>query len=68
MGKNHTAESWFKVGNAAAIADILVAKGWARPCRLIVSATRGEGTNIEADDYDTWPERATALEKALLIK
>ena len=68
MGKNHTAESWFKVGNAAAIADILVAKGWARPCRLIVSATRGEGTNIEADDYNTWPERATALEKALLIK
>ena len=68
MGKNHTAESWFKVGNAAAITDILVAKGWARPCRLIVSATRGEGTNIEADDYDTWPERATALEKALLIK
>ena len=66
MGKNHTAESWFKVGNAAAIADILVAKGWARPCRLIVSATRGEGTNIEADYYNTWPERATALEKALL--
>ena len=66
MGKNHTAESWFKVGNAAAIADILVAKGWARPCRLIVSAIRGEGTNIEADDYDTWPERAAALEKALL--
>ena len=66
MGKNHTAESWFKVGNAAAIADILAAKGWAKPCRLIVSATRGEGTNIEADDYNTWPERATALEKALL--
>lgn len=66
MGKNHTAESWFKVGNAAAIADILIAKGWARPCRMVVSSTRGKGINIKADDYDTWPERAEALEKALM--
>jgi len=66
MGKNHTAESWFKVGNAAAIADILVAKGWAKPCRIQVANQPAEGTSIKADNYQTWPERAEALEKALL--
>ena len=66
MGKNHTAESWFKVGNAAAMVDVLVAKGWCRPCRIVVTHTSTSGICLEADDYNTWPKRTEALEKALL--
>ena len=66
IGRNHTAESWMKVGNAHAMVDILVAQGLCKPCRIVVTNIPAEGNCIKADDYATWPERIDALEKVLM--
>lgn len=68
-GKNDTAESWFKVGCADDIADILIAEGKIRPCSLVVTSVMPEsGKVLKADDFNTWQERSQALEKLLTGK
>lgn len=66
IGRNDTAESWMKVGNANAMADILIAQGQCKPCRIVVAKEAGNGICIHADNFDNWPQRIEALEKALL--
>lgn len=66
IGKNHTAESWMKVGNAHAMADILTAQGKCKPCRIAITHQPSQDRCIKADDYSTWPERIQALEQLLL--
>lgn len=70
-------ESWFKVGGADAMADLLTAEGKTKPCIITTSQLsflhRGFGPQpdikvhtLRADDYKTWAERRQALEKMLL--
>ena len=66
IGKNDTSESWMKTGNANAMADILISQGKCKPCKIIVTSKPTEGTYINADEYNSWPERSAALEKVLL--
>ncbi len=63
-GKNDTAESWFKIGGADAMADVLIAKGKSMPCILTTNSTDTPLT-LNADDYRTWEERRNALEKMM---
>ncbi len=76
-GANDTMESWFKVGGADAMADLLTAEGKTKPCIITTSQLsflhRGFGPQpdikvhtLRADDYKTWAERRQALEKLLL--
>lgn len=67
LGDSDTAESWFKVGMADAIADKLVAEGKCKPCIITVKPQdkKAEST-IQADAFSTWAERSQALEKCLL--
>ncbi len=77
-GEGDTAESWFKVGGADAIADRLIADGKTKPCMITTStmdfAQRGGGmqmpgfkmNTLRADDYPTWGMRRRALFKLLL--
>ena len=66
IGKNDTAESWMKVGNANGMADRLIEQGQCKPCRIVVAKEAGEGICLKADDFSNWPQRIEALEKALL--
>ena len=66
IGQNDTAESWMKAGNANAMADIMVADGQSKPCRIVVTSQPNKEFCIKADDYSTWQERSAALEKMLL--
>ena len=66
IGKNDTVESWMKVGNANAMADILIAENKCKPCKIIVTNQTNGGISINADDYSSWQERIVALEKVLL--
>ncbi len=63
-GKNDTPESWFKVGKANAIADLLIARQLCQPCILTTAPVEGART-LRADDYSTWEERRSALEALL---
>lgn len=63
-GKEDTAESWFKEGGADAIADLMIAKGSAKPS-IITTAEVETPLVVRADDYGTWAERRKALEKVL---
>lgn len=66
MGKEDTAESWMKVGNANAMADILISQGKCKPCRIVVTNEPLGDICIKTEDYATWPERSKALESVLL--
>ena len=66
IGKNDTVESWMKVGNANAMADILIAQNKCKPCKIIVTNQTNGGISINADDYSSWQERIAALEKVLI--
>ena len=66
IGKNDTVESWMKVGNANAMADILIAQNKCTPCKIIVTNQTNGGISINADDYSSWQERIAALEKVLI--
>jgi hypothetical protein len=74
-----TAESWFKIGGADAIADRLLADGKTKPCMITTStmdfAQQGGGrpmmpgfkmNTLRADDYPTWSMRRRALVKLLI--
>ena len=74
-----TAESWFKIGGADAIADRLLADGKTKPCMITTStmdfAQQGGGAprmpgfkmnTLRADDYPTWSMRRRALVKLLI--
>ncbi|MDE6380610.1 MAG: hypothetical protein K2L11_09070, partial [Muribaculaceae bacterium] len=63
-GKNDSAESWFKVGGADALADRMIAEGISKPVKLTTSPVETPFV-INADDYKTWEERRQALEKLL---
>ena len=63
-GKNDTMESWFKVGGADAIADVLIAQKRCKPCILTTGSVKGAQV-LRADDYKTWEERRKALEAVL---
>lgn len=63
-GKNDTAESWFKIGGADAIADQLFAQKRCKSCVLTTAPVKGAKV-LRADDYNTWEERRQALEKLL---
>ena len=73
-GRDDTAESWFKVGGADAIADRLLADGKTKPCIITTSdLTSGmpqmpgfEPKVLRADDYPTWSQRRQALVKLLI--
>ncbi len=73
-GKDDTAESWFKVGGADAIADRLLADGKTKPCIITTSdLTSGMPQMpgfapkvLRADDYPTWSQRRQALVKLLI--
>ncbi len=65
-GKNDTAESWFKIGGADAIADKLMAEGRCTPCILTTGFLREVDKVLRADDFNTWQERRDALESLLL--
>jgi len=78
-GEGDTVESWFKVGGADAIADLLVADGKTKPCMITTSTMdfmpqRGGGmqmpgfkiNTLRADDYPTWGLRRRALFKLLI--
>ena len=75
-GKDDTAESWFKVGGADAIADRMIADGKAKPCIITTSKLefmRGgqqmpgfEVHTLRADDYPTWSHRRRALFRLLM--
>lgn len=64
-GKNDTAESWFKIGGADAMADVLIAKGKSMPCILTTDSVDTPLT-LNADDYGTWEERRNALENMMI--
>lgn len=64
-GKNDTAESWFKVGGADAIADLLIAQGRCQPCILTTASVKNAYV-LRADDFKTWDERRKALEQILV--
>ncbi len=63
-GKNDTAESWFKIGGADAIADQLFAQKRCKSCVLTTAPVKGAKV-LRADNYNTWEERRQALEKLL---
>ncbi len=75
-GKDDTLESWFKVGGANAIADVLISKKKTKPCIITTSnlefLKQSDDPNkptiytLKADDYKTWAERRKALETLLL--
>lgn len=77
-GEGDTAESWFKLGGADAIADRLLADGKTKPCVITTStmdfAQQGGGmqmpgfkmNTLRADDYPTWSLRRRALVKLLI--
>ncbi|MBP5386161.1 MAG: hypothetical protein J6Y97_02130 [Prevotella sp.] len=75
-GKDDTIESWFKVGGANAIADVLINKKKTKPCIITTSSLdfiqKSDDPNkptihtLRADDYKTWAERRKALETLLL--
>ena len=72
-GETDTAESWFKVGAADAIADRINAAKHLRPFLITTSQLdfmQGFGQQMEiltlrASDYKTWKERQQALEALL---
>ncbi|MDE6341317.1 MAG: hypothetical protein K2K93_03280 [Muribaculaceae bacterium] len=64
-GADDTAESWFKVGGADAIADMMIYSGECRPCILTTSPVKAD-CEVRADDYATWEQRRQALKAALL--
>ncbi|MBO5585534.1 MAG: hypothetical protein J5924_04055 [Bacteroidaceae bacterium] len=67
-GKNDTAESWFKIGGADAIADQLIAQKRNKSKSFILTTAPVKGAIVKvlrADDYNTWEERRQALEKLL---
>ena len=77
-GKDDTAESWFKLGGADAIADRLLADGKTKPCIITTSdmdfTSQGGAmpmpgfkvNTLRADDYPTWQLRRRALLKLLI--
>ena len=77
-GKDDTAESWFKLGGADAIADRLLADGKTKPCIITTSdmdfMSQGGAmpmpgfkvNTLRADDYPTWQLRRRALLKLLI--
>ncbi len=76
-GEGDTMESWFKVGGADVMADVLIAEGKTKPCIITTSKLDflhpvfGPQPDVKvktlrADDYKTWDERRKALEKLLL--
>lgn len=65
-GQNDTAESWFKIGGADAIADRLISEGRCKPC-VLTTGHADTDLVIRADDYKTWEERRQALEKLLTL-
>ena len=75
-GANDTMESWFKIGNADAIADRLYAEGRTRACVITTSTLDFMGNapqmpgfsvkTLRADDYPTWGLRRLALVKLLI--
>ena len=75
-GANDTMESWFKIGNADAIADRLYAEGRTRACVITTSTLDFMGNapqmpgfsvkTLRADDYPTWGLRRLALVKMLI--
>lgn len=68
-GDCDTAESWFKIGMADAIADKLTAGGRCKPCIIKVgTSSEKSDITIRADKYSTWAERSQALEKALVAE
>lgn len=64
-GADDTAESWFKVGGADAIADMMISSGECRPCILTTAPVKAD-CEVRADDYATWEQRRQALKEALL--
>lgn len=66
IGEKDTAESWMKVGNAHAMADILISQEKCKPCRIKVTYEPTQELCIHADDYDNWEDRIHALENMLL--
>lgn len=65
-GKDDTAESWFKVGGAADIADRLIAAQQLRPCTIrVASSPLANEPVLRADSYKTWKERSEALKSLL---
>jgi len=63
IGKNDTAESWFKDGGVDDIADRLIAEGKIKECVFYVGETALPGTKILcADDFGTWAKRSKAFE------
>jgi enterochelin esterase-like enzyme len=77
-GSGDTAESWFKVGGADAIADRMVADGKAKPCIITTSSLDFmprdrqmpgfQVHTLRADDYPTWAHRRRALFRLLMKK
>lgn len=77
-GEGDTMESWFKVGDADAIADRLIADGKLKSCVLTTSTLdfMRQGPQmpdfkvitLRADDYPTWSQRRRALIKLLMNK
>lgn len=66
-GEYDTAESWFKVGRADDIADILIAEGKIKPCSLVVTDVVPQNSKyLKADDFNTWEERRQALKNMLI--
>lgn len=63
-GKNDTAESWFKIGGVDALADLLIAGNRCKPCVITTDSAEAD-VELNADDYSTWNERRSALEKLL---
>jgi hypothetical protein len=57
-------ESWFKVGGADALADVLIAQKRCKPCVLTTEPLE-KARVLRADDFKTWQERRDALEKLL---
>ncbi len=64
-GGEDTVESWFKVGGADAMADVMIASGECRPCILTTAPVETE-YKVSADDYATWEQRRQALKNTLL--
>ena len=75
-GEGDTMESWFKMGGADAIADLLLADGKTRPCVITTSTLEfmRQGpqmpdfkiNTLRADDYPTWSLRRRALFNLLI--
>ncbi|MCR5472723.1 MAG: family 43 glycosylhydrolase [Prevotella sp.] len=69
-GKNDTAESWFKIGGADAMADTYIVMKKVAPFimttgELPSTISAKEVLILKADDYSNWPERRHALESLL---